>query len=329
MKIIILDSTPYDPSDVELTQLLSGKKIIWKKFNAAITYWDKIEEGTKFIETDYVTLCADDDFIIPRAIYECIDYLENNPEYSSAHGLYFNHSNAQRAKLNKFSIEPLYNKGRSTFEDTGSERINAYLSDQTHYYPFYALQRTSNFRLIWSETSKYVSDWNLHELFSSCLSFAYGKMKILPIFYASREPNTHVINDYEMFKRTFSEDKVNKAVEGVAKHLSKVDGIPFEEADSVARDAFNVYIDKVEKKWRYKLNLNNNIPPLWTQVKSKLRIRNRLYHWLYKGCHPSIYPQYFNDFKKVKDAVILAGLTQKELNISRLDFANLGNHSSS
>ena len=71
---------------------------------------------------------------------------------------------------------------------------------------------------------------------------------------------------------------------------------------------------------------NHAILPLWKRVKQKLRLRSRLHHWFYQGSHPSIYPEYIDDFKKVKDAVLSAGLTEKELNVSRKDIAKIGDH---
>ncbi len=104
IKILILDSTPYDPSDKELKQLLSADGIIWKKFDPDITYWDKIAKGSESIQTDYVALCADDDFIIPNALIECMKFLDSHSDYSSAQGLCFGHTSYDRAKQIGFLI---------------------------------------------------------------------------------------------------------------------------------------------------------------------------------------------------------------------------------
>ena len=323
IKILILDSTPYEPSDTELEQLLFTDGTIWKKFDPEITYWDRVSRGTEFIDTDYVTLCADDDFIIPGAITQCIKFLDNNPEYSSAHGLYFIHSNIEEIKRNNFSIGPLYHKGRSALEETGSERVQSYLRGKTHYYPLYAIQKTETFRTIWLETEKYTSDWYLTELFPCCLSFIYGKMKILPIFYASREPNTYDVNNYEIFKRCFSKNKLNKAVEGVTNHLSKADRIPIQEAESIVRGLFNEYVNSAKENYQSNsYTQSNNGIAIWNKWKQKVKIRRKLRSIFMQGCHSSIYPDYLEDYINVKKAVLSAKLTSDELNKSRQDFAN-------
>jgi len=326
INILILDSTPYEPSDKELKQLLSADGTIWKKIDPDITYWDKIAKGSESIQTDYVTLCADDDFIIPNAIIESMKFLDSHSDYSSAHGLCFGHTSYERAKQIGFLIFPLYQYGKSSIHQTASKRVQAYLSGHTGYYPLYAVQRTKTFQIIWNETSRYVSDWNLHELVASCLSFCYGKMKILPVLYASREPNTYAVNDYEMFKRTFSQVKVEKTIAGVAKHLSENDGLLAMEAIAIVEDAFKAYITRANQIYKDRESSNNQIiTKLWISIKQSLAIRSRLRAWFYLGCHSSIYPKYFDDFKKVKDAVLSAGLTAKELDVSRMDFANQGN----
>ena len=166
VKILILDSTPIESIDTELDQLVSRKNITWKRFSTKMTYWTRIAKGLKFIKTDYVTLCPDDDFIIPKAINKCINFLNNNSNYSSAHGLYFFHTTADELRKSSFSIRPIY-KGKLENKDLSSDRVLEYLSGQLAYYPLYAVHRLNTFKLIWSETDKYVSDWNLHELFSS------------------------------------------------------------------------------------------------------------------------------------------------------------------
>jgi len=322
IKILILDSTANEPSDHEFNQLVSNNNIIWKKFSSDITYWARVAKATEFIETDYVTLCADDDFIIPGAIKKCIEFLKDNPDYSSAHGLYFSHQSAEQSKKTGFSIGPMNHKVISETQDLSRDRVRAYLSGKTDYYPLYAVQRTETFRLIWSETNQFVSDWNLHELFSCCLSFIYGKMKILPVFYASREPNNYAQNNYEMYKRTYSKDKVEKAIEGLAKHLKIVEDTSQEEAIEFANLVLEIYLTRAEKHY---LKHRNGQVSVWTRLRNNIGLRTRLRKIFLQGCHRSIYPKYFDDFKKVKDAVISADLTEKELNLSRMDFANQGN----
>jgi hypothetical protein len=47
-----------------------------------------------------------------------------------------------------------------------------------------------------------------------------------------------------------------------------------------------------------------------------------MYNYLYNGCHPSIYPEYLDDFILVKEAVLLSDANLEEMNISRKEMAD-------
>ena len=328
-QFLVLDSSPNYPEDQELLNLLSQDNVNWKRYDSDIFFAHKIAEAV------YAVLCADDDFLIPPALETCINFLIEHPDYSSAHGLYYNHIKGifEKARKHCFRIGLLYAQGRSSEEQTSTERVMAYLGGKTRSYPMYAVHRASIFRLIWSETKKYVSDEGLSELFPCCLSFSYGKMKILPLFYNSREPNN--FNWYttdtqsEWHNRIYSEDKLKHAIIGLSKHLSKLDRLSLEESESVAQDAFQSYLNGFAqslKKKSLKANEDLNIFPSWDRVKQKLKnyhnlIIGFLNYLRYQGCHVSIYPKYFDDFKKVRKAVLSINTTFEELNQSRKELA--------
>ena len=87
--IIILDSSTVEQKYKDLDILLEKKNIRWEKIQLDVA--DKIAYGSNLIQTEYSVICADDDFIIPDAILKCISFLDNNLEYSSAHGIYYQH----------------------------------------------------------------------------------------------------------------------------------------------------------------------------------------------------------------------------------------------
>ena len=55
-------------------------------------YVDKLADIAKKVNTPYVHLCADDDFYIPDSVCQCVRFLEDNPDYASAHGHYLSFS---------------------------------------------------------------------------------------------------------------------------------------------------------------------------------------------------------------------------------------------
>ena len=91
-KFLILDSTPFEPKDIEFTKYLKNSvNIKWVKYEESIFFIDKIEDGCKYLNTKYSVLCADDDFIFPSAFLKSIKFLNKNSNYSSCHGLYYNY----------------------------------------------------------------------------------------------------------------------------------------------------------------------------------------------------------------------------------------------
>ena len=207
-EFLILDSSSDKITNNVLLDYIKKDNVEYKKYNQEIFIVDKIADGVGYIDTPFAVLCADDDFIIPTGIVESQNFLLENKNYVSAHGLYFNHTSADDVQKKGFTIVPLYQKGGSSEQDSATKRLNAYLSGPISNV-FYAVHRTELLQLIWTETKTFVSDWGLAELFPCSLSFIYGKMKVLPIFYSSREPNTYAINNYGFFKRNFSESKVS------------------------------------------------------------------------------------------------------------------------
>ncbi len=318
---LILDSSN-DELDDAVKPYLDRKTVSYKKYDSSLFFANKISDGCQSITTPYAVLCADDDFLIPSGILESRSFLQENQDYASAQGLYFNHTSADEAQNNGFSIGPLYQNGSSSEQNSAEKRLYAYLSGATGYYPMYAVHRADLFKKIWIETTKYVFDWGLSELFPCALSFIYGKMKVLPVFYESREPNTYTWYDENRHRGMYNEEKINLAAEGLGKHLSIEESMDSEESLVVASQVLNTYLVRLEKKMA---SLLNGQASTWLRLRKRIGLRTRLRKLLLNGCHPSIYPKYFDDFKKVKDAVLSANLTEKELNVSRIDFVNQGN----
>jgi glycosyltransferase domain-containing protein len=314
VRLLVLDSSPEDPDDDELKILLSRDNVNWKKYDSSIFFANKISEGSKHIETEYAVLCADDDFQIPTALTECVDFLKNNQDYASVHGLYFHHTNAEEADKNGFSIGPLYQNGSSSEQELAEDRINAYLSGESVYYPMYAVHSKELFQRIWVETTHFVSDWGLSELFPCALSFIYGKMKVLPVFYSSREPNCYTWYDEDRLRGMYTEEKIQLATEGLGKHLSVVDNLDPEDSLSVVTHALKTYLGRLEKKIVTRRNKNVSI---WSRLRKIIGLRTRLRKLFLNGCHPSIYPEYMEDFTKLKQSVMSSNIPVEELKKSR------------
>jgi len=315
IKILILDATPEDPINEELIKLLNEIQVKWIKFNEDVTYWERVAEGSKIINTNYAVICADDDFIIPTAISQCVFFLKEHPKYSSANGFYFAHPNFNTYIKYDFAISKLYKGKKSAEYQTAVARVNAYFSGQVSSPRLYSVYRTKTFKFIWNETIKYVSDWGLAEIFPTSLSYILGKSKNLPIFYASRELNESAWFDEKLHQKWFSKEKVEKCIMGLAKHLSKIDNIDNKKSIKILQGNFNEYLNNYNNKVE---RIGNNLSiSLLTKIRNLLNLRYRSKVLFYKGCDTSIYPQHLDDFIKLKYAVVNHKLSIEELNKSR------------
>ena len=120
-KIIVLDSsTNYDQFENVNKLLKFNKSIIHLKFKYDIWWCNKIFNGLQTVNTKYSVVCSDDDFIIPNNLYEMLNFLENHSDYSSVHGIYFVHNNAEEKKIN---INQLYSLSVSDKSNTAIDRF--------------------------------------------------------------------------------------------------------------------------------------------------------------------------------------------------------------
>ena len=63
-----------------------------------------------------------------------------------------------------------------------------------------------------------------------------------------------------------------------------------------------------------------------TRLRQLIRgLKSRKENDINQGCHPSIRPDYVEDFEKVKKAVLSAKLTFEHLNEARKDYESFGN----
>lgn len=143
------------------------------------------------IDTPYVVMCADDDYIIPSSITKMIDYMQRNPLYKSAQGLY-----ARYYPLDNISLFLEYPQliNNSLDEDDNAARVLHLMS--SYYQFYYAVFEKELFieginSTIIEGTCK-LQNLCLLELYLSMYSAARAKHAILPYLYCLREyiPNS-------------------------------------------------------------------------------------------------------------------------------------------
>ncbi len=188
------------------------KKVLLCRY---LLFVNKIAQGIKSVDTPFSVLCADDDFLILSGLARCVDFLSSHSDFSSCQGRAILH----QIKEDDFIWMPNGLKAVSITQENASQRFDSFFPDNYSGYPLYAVHRTGIHKRIWDEADRCVDDWGLSEIFPSCLSVIFGKMKILDCFYSSRETNIYNWVDTDAYQRIYSAEKVNKVLVSLTKHI--------------------------------------------------------------------------------------------------------------
>ena len=319
-KIIIADSSNNIDKNEELKILIKDHDILFKKFSQNIKVAQKISEVLKFVSTKYCVLCADDDFIIPISIIKCIDFLKNNVDYACCHGKYYIHTPLKH--INNFGIvfrdqTPIL---ISSEEDTSIKRVNTFTDEDNlaAQYPFYAVFETTNLKIIWDQTVIYANDWFFNEYFSTIVALLVGKMKTLPIFYMSREPNSYNWHDKKKIKNIFTKQSKMTCSEGVATNLIKYS--PDLDFEAIKKKYFNVLGKKKQRMIR-KLVTTNNYTQININRDNILKHCLRGFFYLYLRIIFKLSNKLTSStVRKIESLIVESGDTINEVNDSRKQY---------
>lgn len=196
LKIVVLVSGYNLKSNYNLKEKTNNIKIIFsrKKLNY------KIEEGLKFVDTEFVVLCGIDDFIFYNSIIKCKNFLLKNKDYISCHGRYYLHKTASELKNNQPFFIDVSSKSFSISHKLSFKRAKHYLKERnTASTNFYALFRTNFLKRILKLINKYNSKVKIDptisfEVMFCLLSHVLGKTKHFEIMYSSKEKHKIIPN---------------------------------------------------------------------------------------------------------------------------------------
>ncbi|MFC1869947.1 TIGR00180 family glycosyltransferase [Chloroflexota bacterium] len=258
LNILVADSGTV-PLDDELVSIIASPRLSYLEFPSELTTQAKIRQALSKITAEYTVICADDDFIVPSAIKECIEFMEKNPDYSVALGRGCSHSLRKRktGKIEFDWVPDHYGKSITTYGkpitfDSPSERLKFHLS---HYNTtFYGVHRTNTLRFIFEEALEATSHGRLGEILLTALTLICGKMGKLPIFYASREHNSssveRTLKILPYFHRPWSsflasdncDAECQRAVACLAKNLQNQTDLDMDISIKTAEEALNGYL---------------------------------------------------------------------------------------
>ena len=237
----------------------------------------KILESLNRVETDYVCLSADDDFLAETGLLSAFDFLERNKDYVSANGVYtqFTFLGSHRVIFNQ-----LYQTSKNhRFEvENMKERVKSSMVTTPLLYSLFrkeALTEAIKLSLSAPKTTNV-------EIACNMVPLMFGKHKTIPVFWMARDTRRYtqynlsvndtntVINDYKQYLKT--EEGINFQNSFVSLYHS-VSGDSKENGSSLFSDVFNNYFQnqtlKSSKKPVWKNYLRKVIPESFIYFRRK------------------------------------------------------------
>lgn len=279
-RLLIADSSSTKMDD-ELDRMIGNPQVSYLKFTLDIDLRNKLSQAFDHVDTEYVVLCADDDFLAVSAITDAVAFMQANLDYSVICGLTFhyqvNHSSSDLHWWTDYRYTPV------SFSDP-IKRLRWHLANY-RFPTFYGVQRTTLLRSLFRETIETTSHYAMMEITLSALNAINGKIGILPVFYSlrqtgdpagSRQDNNSRSWQYFFENESFREQQ-EKALDLLSMNLQSNSHLNKEEADSIVHDSMdNFFLSCKSRKTQNQivLNLRNHLVSCLEKIKLKIIARD-------------------------------------------------------
>ena len=267
-KLIVADSSDEKAREINeetIKSLRGGLIISFKYFSSDVGLNSKILSAVSGVDTDFVVICADDDFLVPACLNKCVEFLKDNPDYSAAKG----HTVSFRVnRLNGTEPETdcKFYLRHDAISLEGDKAVDRLPSHMFNYKPtFYAVHRTHQWADCLDYAVKYTKDCRFGELLLSCLTLIQGKVAFLDVPYDVRErhdKNISIIDWESWYDQIVSEDFSERYVkfrECLVKGIVGAEGRDEKEARDCVNKAMLCYFGKV--LWGYR----SRVEAEWTE----------------------------------------------------------------
>jgi len=204
------DSSPSPDREANqeiVNSLRNDLELRYLKFEPGTFLFGEIAEALKVADTKYSIVCSDDDFVLPKALSKCVDFLESNQDYAAASGWYLSLYAAEVRKPHKVRWRmPDSSTPRSKLWAIRKAMLNIERNDPSSRFAdgafnegpdcalFAVYRRRDQIRNM-ELTAKVTSDFFFAEHFLMCLLPIQGKLKSLDTLYMVRRYQSH--DDYD------------------------------------------------------------------------------------------------------------------------------------
>lgn len=177
--VLLLDSSRADVKQRNAT-LAAGLSLDLRieSYDSDTPPWEKFWRGLELVNTEYASLCADDDLLLANSIAPLTDFLDAHSDYSLAHGWYF--SFYLTAAL---GLTGVVYRGPSIDSADPLERLHQLFARYEAL--TYGVHRTSVLQKALARVQGLESMLG-RELLGGAITVAYGKAARLPLLYIGR-----------------------------------------------------------------------------------------------------------------------------------------------
>lgn len=242
IRIIVADS-----SRTEFCYLKEYEQKIVYRHYPNVCLAEKISFILALIETPYVLMCADDDFILPESICLIIEFLKSHLDYNSGQGIYADFD--PYSSLSQLHLRYSHMLNLQIDADNGIDRILHLMGNYFQYY--YCVYRTSAFKATYSTIivngKAEIVNLCLLECFVSSYPAISGKHVILPVLYGIRENavcSAATITDCipKVISNPVYGREYSAYIRILAAELEHVDRISSHEANQIIRESVALYV---------------------------------------------------------------------------------------
>jgi len=211
-------------------------------------YYEMKRDTLNEVNTKYVMVCDNDDFVIENGITEIINFLENNNEYISASGsiLNFEIDNWKSKPYGNLFFLPSYKYTRK--DDPVLDWYKQINLVFNFFQPnFYNIFKTEILRQIYKETADLsFSDLTINEFFIQLRANTLGKSKILNMPHYIRQRGTSQISNnfdfaYDILQKNLPSD-VRKLNEYICLIISNENNLDKEKLSIIFEKSFVDYL---------------------------------------------------------------------------------------
>jgi len=244
-----------DAYHVEITKNairnFEGKlKIIYREY-PGLNDAECNQQLSQLVSTPYAVFVADDDFLFPDALEQCISFLEKHENYNSVHGVANIFTLQSSGPYGMFLNSSIY-RLPSIDAETASQRILDHLSNYS--VTLFCVHRIETWQKMFKHVHEILDKSFGSELLPCCLSVVQGKVKQLDCLYLSRQghDSRYELPDiHDWINHPNWEPSYKAFLDCLAEELSQQDDITFNKAKDIVKTAFKSYLDKRKENMVY------------------------------------------------------------------------------